>query len=160
MEEEYPYNLPVWRCSHRSESPDGNMVAEIDPASEVSMGNPTIGTLEISNGMSLSGCNPSFIWSDDSRYLVVPRYFQWGLLFRKQRVCIVDVKENVAYVSKQHTWYYQPKSFIGGKLIVTVEPFRSAKDIQWDIPEDLAEFTSMLVATPASPSDEGAKRSR
>jgi hypothetical protein len=151
MEEEYPYNLPIWRRSHRAESPSGKMVAEIDPAYEVSMSNPTMGTLTISCGISLPQCNPSFIWSDDSRYLAVPHYFNWGFLFRKQRVVIIDVIEKVAYASRKHTWYFQPKSFDHGKLIVTVEPFRSAKDIEWEIPQILNEFKPMVVTLSESP---------
>ena len=74
-ESEWPYNLPIWRRAHRASSPDAQIVAEIDAAYEISMGNPTCGTLRLSTGLELERCNPSFIWSDDSRYLAVPRYF-------------------------------------------------------------------------------------
>jgi len=69
------YNLPIWRSSHRATSPDGRHVAWIDPAYEVSMGNPTAGTFCLSTGLQLQRCNPSFLWSDDSRYIAVPRFF-------------------------------------------------------------------------------------
>jgi len=50
-----------------------------------------------------------------------------------------------AYVSTVHTWYYQPKSFEDGKLIVTVEPFRDAKEIEWFIPKDIDRFKPLLL---------------
>jgi len=145
IEEKYPYNLPIWRRSHRQESPNRDMVAEINPAYEVSMSNPTIGTLEISCGITLPNCNPSFIWSDDSRYLAVPHFFYWRFLFRKQRLVIIDVLKRVGYASRKHTWYFQPKSFNNGKLIVTVEPFRSANDIEWLIPQDINTFKPIVL---------------
>ena len=67
---DFPYNLPIWRNTFESTAPDGKLTARILKTNEVSMGNPTIGTLELSNGFELAGCNPSFIWSDDSKYLV------------------------------------------------------------------------------------------
>ena len=41
MDEPWPYNLPIFRRSHREVSPDGSVVAEIAQAFEVSMSNPT-----------------------------------------------------------------------------------------------------------------------
>jgi hypothetical protein len=87
-ESEWPYNLPIWRSAHRASSPDGRFIAEIDPAYEISMGNPTFGTLRLSVGLELERCNPSFIWSEDSRYLAVPRYIYRLGLFRRQRMII------------------------------------------------------------------------
>lgn len=63
----WPYNLPIWRRSHRAVSPDGRIVAEIAQADEVSMGNPTMGRLLLSTGLEVPRCRPSFIWSVDSR---------------------------------------------------------------------------------------------
>ncbi len=42
---QWPYNLPIWRRFYRAISPDGRFIAQIDPAYEVSMGNPTGGIL-------------------------------------------------------------------------------------------------------------------
>jgi len=114
-EMEFPYNLPIWRSTFQLESPDGKLLAEIPSAWEVSMGNPTIGILKLSNGFELDRCNPSFIWSDDSRYLVVPRYFNRFGFFRRQRVV----------------------------LIVTRAPHSDASLVKWGIPEDLNQFDSV-----------------
>jgi len=64
------------------------------------------------------------------------------MMLRKQRIVIIDVEERMAYASRKHTWYFQPKSFSNGngKLIVTAEPFRSAKDIEWNIPQGYNEL--------------------
>jgi len=122
------------------DSPDGKWAAKIFRATEVSMGNPTTGTLELSNGFELDRCNPSFIWSDDSRYLVIPRYFRRFDLFRRQRLIIIDVVDGCMVVSKKTACYFQPESFLHGQLIVTEEPFSDAVRLELRIPEDLNQF--------------------
>ena len=101
MSDPWPYNLPIFRRAHRAESPDRSAVAEIDPAYEVSMSNPTRGTLTLSTGLRLDSCNPSFVWSDDSRYLAVPWYFVRLGIFRRQRIAIVDVSSRRVFVSSR-----------------------------------------------------------
>jgi len=91
IEYDFPYNLPIWRDTFQLESPDRKWTTKIFRTTEVSMGNPTMGTLELSNGFKLDRCNPSFIWSDDSRYLVIPRFFHRFGLFRRQHLIIIDV---------------------------------------------------------------------
>jgi len=91
IEYDFPYNLPIWRDTFQLDSPDGKWATKIFRATEVSMGNPTMGTLELSNGFKLDRCNPSFIWSDDSRYLVIPHFFHRFGLFRRQHLIIIDV---------------------------------------------------------------------
>lgn len=142
-EMQFPYNLPIWRDSFRLKSPDGKLIAEISSAAEVSMGNPTIGTLQLSNGFVLDRCNPSFIWSDDSRYLVVPHYFSRFGFFRRQRLVLIDTAECSVFESKKVACYFQPKSFSSGKLIVTVEPHSDATEFKWSLPEDLNQFDSL-----------------
>ena len=45
-QQQWPYNLPIWRSSDRAASPDGKLVAQINPATEISMGNPTYQLLQ------------------------------------------------------------------------------------------------------------------
>jgi len=137
---DFPYNLPIWRDAFQLESPDGKMIAEIHRATEVSMGNPTIGTLELSNGFELDHCNPAFIWSDDSRYLAVPRYFHRFGLFRRQNLLLIDVIDGCVVESKKTACYFQPESFLDGQLVVTKEPFSDAVRLEWHIPDDLNQF--------------------
>lgn len=142
-EMEFPYNLPIWRDAFQLASPDGKWVADISSAGEVSMGNPTIGILRLSNGFELDRCNPSFIWSDDSRYLAVPRYFNRFGLFRRQRVVVVDVVDGCVLESNKIACYFQPESFSNGQLIVTQEPHSDGGVVKWVIPEDLNQFDSV-----------------
>lgn len=139
-EKQWPYNLPIWRHSHRAASPDGRLTAEIKKAYEVSMGNPTSGTLQISAGIEIENCNPSFLWSDDSRYLVVPQFFTQFIFFRKQRLLIIDVQNRTIFAAPITTYYFQPASFSGGRLVVTKNPTRFGEEVTWDIPEDLRQF--------------------
>lgn len=163
-ETEWPYNLPIWRRAHRASSPDGQIVAEIDVAYEVSMGNPTCGALRLSTGLELERCNPSFIWSDDSRYLAVPRYFYRLGLFRRQRMVIIDILEQRVAAPTETAHYYQPESFSVGLLVATKEPFRSAERIIWHVPEDMPGFKPVSAAWPEAAQHrraaEGAARRR
>jgi hypothetical protein len=120
----WPYNLPIWRRFYRAASPDEQRVAQIDPAYEVSMGNPTSGMLCVTGGPHIERCNPSFVWSDDSRYLAVPQYFGF---FGRQRLLIVSFEEKRAFASKETEWYFQPESFSHGQLLATINPFRSPR---------------------------------
>ena len=104
------------------------------------MGNPTAGTLRLSAGLEIERCNPSFVWSDDSRYLAVPVFFFRLGILRRQRVLVVDVLERQVFASRETTWYFQPESFVGGRLIVTKNPFRGAETVTWEIPAALALF--------------------
>ena len=139
-ERAWPYDLPIWRRSHRATAPGGETVAEVDPANEVSMGNPTCGTLRLSTGLELARCSPSFLWSDDSRYLAVPRFFDRLLLFRMQRLVIIDVIERRAFASRAAAFYFQTESFADGLLVATKEPFRKASQLSWQLPRDLSSF--------------------
>lgn len=145
MSEPWPYNLPIFRREHRASSPDGKIVAEIQEAFELGMSNPTSGTLRLSTGLQLDRCNPSFIWSDDSRYLAVPRYFIRLGIFRRQRMVVIDTVERKALASAEATFYYQPESFSDGLLVVTREPTRSATRVMWRIPEQLADFRAVAL---------------
>ena len=143
MSEPWPYDLPIFRRAHRASSPDGSVVAEIETAHEVSMGNPTCGTLRLSTGLEIERCNPSFVWSEDSRYLAVPRFvFRFGL-FRRQRMVVIDVLERRALASPETAFYYQPQSFSAGALVATKEPFHSATRAVWHVPEELARFKAI-----------------
>jgi hypothetical protein len=120
-------------------------VAEVEEAMELGMSNPTSGTLRLSTGLELDRCNPSFIWSDDSRYLAVPRYFVRLGLFRRQRMVVIDTAERKAFASPQTGFYHQPESFSDGLLVVTKEPTRRATRISWRVPEELAKFTAVAL---------------
>ena len=83
-----------WSGSADRISPDGRYRAVIHEADEVGMGAPTRGKLVVSDNslggrthFSVESCNPSFVWSSDSRALAVP---QWTPN-RRQRMCIVSV---------------------------------------------------------------------
>ena len=141
----WPYNLPIWRASHQAASPDGQQIAQIDPAYEISMGNPTVGTLRLSCGLVVQQCNPSFIWSDDSRFLAVPQFFYRLGVFRRQRMLVIDMLRRQVFASPETAYYFQLTRFGGGELAVTKEPFKSAQKISWKIPAELGRFRPVRV---------------
>ena len=70
-------------------SPDGRFTAAIRDGREIGWGDPTLGTLEISSGISVPDCNPSFVWSDDSCSLAVPQWTE-GMM---QRVLVIRIAD-------------------------------------------------------------------
>jgi hypothetical protein len=142
MSYEWPYNIPIWRGSHEAISPDGKETASMPLATEVSMGNPTAGDLVLQSGLRLPMCSPAFIWSDDSRYLVVPQFFARFGLLRRQRLLIIDFHERTGHRSQEVAYYYQPESFDNGVLTVTKEPFKTKVTIEYRIPSDLSRFAA------------------
>ena len=124
-------------------------MACIDPAYEVSMGNPTSGTLCVSQGLHVLRCSPSFVWSDDSRFLAVPQYFNRLGFFVRQRLLVIAFDERRVQASRMIAWYFQPETFTGGILTVSVNPFRSKQRIQLEVPRDFErEFTRLHVPWP------------
>lgn len=146
-DQEWPYNLPIFRIAHRAASPDGRFQAEIDPASEVGMSDPTSGTLRLSTGLQLERCNPSFLWSSDSRYLAVPQFFYRLGLFRRQRLLVIDVQGRTVFAAPDFTYYFQPESFSDGRLVVIRNPAASPRQVMWSIPADLARFRRITEPT-------------
>lgn len=131
---DWPYNLPIWQRSLDLTSPDGKIWAKIENAVEVSMGNPTVGTLVTSNGLQVGYCNPSFIWSDDSVYLAVPQYSYsrfWGV--GKQRLLVIEIGTNMKWQSPKLAHYIQPESFERGEISIVMNPFKKPTMTKYDI---------------------------
>ena len=105
------------------------------------MGNPTSGLLCVAGGPHMERCNPSFVWSEDSRYLAVPQFHGF---FGRQRLLIVVFEEKCVLASKERAGYFQPESFLGGQLIVTINPAGSARKMTFNIPSELStRFTAL-----------------
>lgn len=136
-QEPFPYNLPIFRRWHEAVSPNGHLRAWM-AAAEISMSNPTKGSLCLSNGLTLENCSPSFIWSSDSRYLAAPQFrFRLGFQLR-QRLLIIDTLDRKVYATNAVGYYLQPRTFDEGELLVDVEPFRSQpKTYRLRVPAEL-----------------------
>jgi hypothetical protein len=144
--EPFPYNLPIFRRWHEAASPNGRLVASIS-ASEVSMSNPTSGTLRLSDGLQIDCCNPAFIWSDDSRFLAVPQWRYFLGLQLRQRLLVIDSAERSVFGSKPLAWILQPRSFERGSLTVEGEPAsRAPKEFVWRLPEELPRMITVTAA--------------
>ncbi len=144
MTDPWPYNLPIFRRNHRAPSPDGSDCAEITGAYEVSMSNPTCGTLHTTSGLVLEYCSPSFVWSDDSRYLAVPQFFMRLKIFRLQRMVIIDTRTRIGYRSPEVAYYYQPENFTAVSLTAMVEPFKTKREIRWQVPKCFEIFSYFI----------------
>ena len=122
-----PYNQAPWRRTYTAVSPDGCRIASMEEASEIFMSGPTKGVLAISDSIEIPDCSPTFLWSDDSRYLVTP---QWKyLLRRRQRLLVADLEQNVIYASPNKYRLLQLDTFSGGIIAGIDSPFRRPVDI-------------------------------
>ena len=139
-----------WRSTYIAKSPDGSLTAEIEHAREHSMGNPTIGTLQVHGVCEIPRCSPAFMWSQDSRYLVIPKWHRKFGLLLSQRIVILDFASNEILTSKFTRWLFIPKMFQHGRLELTVS---SSAGITWmsksplvlRLPDDLRLFRSSPV---------------
>jgi hypothetical protein len=102
--------ISPWSWEAELVSPDGQKTARIVDAGEIAMGAPTAGRLSISSGMTLENCNPSMVWSHDSRFLAVPRW----LPDRNQQLVIVDVGTGKVRVVPGRYRVLQLESFDAG----------------------------------------------
>ncbi len=83
--------LPIsawWQNPVSFQSPDGRWTATLDDASEVAMGAPTCGTLRLGE-RPYPNCNPSMVWSADSRFLAIPQWMFSGPSKGMQRLAII-----------------------------------------------------------------------
>ncbi|MBF0523578.1 MAG: hypothetical protein HQK56_00600 [Deltaproteobacteria bacterium] len=80
-------SISPWENNITLKSPDGKTTAIMQDAFEIGMGAPTSGTLKLSNGMRCDNCNPSIVWSSDSRFLAVPHWIGQG----RQRLFIASM---------------------------------------------------------------------
>ncbi|MBL8897805.1 MAG: hypothetical protein JNM84_09260 [Planctomycetes bacterium] len=146
--EPWPFDQPIYRRSFRLRSPDGAREAAIEAAYEIAMSAPTSGTLVLSSGEQLSGCSPSFLWSDDGRWLAVPRWFRRFGVLRRQRLWLLDFVSRQSYRSRATARWFQPESFADGRLRVRLAPWESERWRTFEIPSALAEFRALPFPTP------------
>lgn len=111
------------------------------------MGNPTLGTLTISDSLTIQRCSPSFVWSECSQYLAVAQYFPIVKLFFANRVLAIDFEEQVVWSSSSFRAWLQPESFRGGKLSVTLNPSQRARELSWQFPDSPASFRAIPFAS-------------
>jgi len=113
---EYPADTkpPVspWSYSASLDSPDGKFTASFEYASEVCQGGPTYGIVILSNGLTFNACNPSFVWSDDSRHLAVP---QWTH-YREQRLLLINAELRTSQLLPQVFQVLELHSFSEGLI--------------------------------------------
>ncbi len=121
--------ISAWDSSLNLTSPDGQITAVIDDANEVGQGAPTHGTLVLSNGLTFEGCNPSAVWSDDSKFLAVP---QWTRA-RRQRLMVISIeKQSVGYASDIFN-VLELHSFFAGKIKGIDSPIHQPREIEIDL---------------------------
>lgn len=130
-------------------SPDGSKTARIEKAMEIAMSAPTRGTLVLSTGLVLEGCNPSMVWSDDSRYLAVPRWEG-----RKQRLVVIDTWTQQVRQSNPRYHVLELTSFSGGIIRGLDSPVYRPQALSVDISTAFGTRQSI----PGKPRSRGSER--
>ena len=105
------------------------------------MGNPTLGELQLSDGLRLPRCNPSFLWSDCSRYLAVNQYHPLFGGFFRTRMIIVDCSERMIWFSRRTPYWLQPESFADGTLVAGMHFCWRPRRQRWIIPHCMDKGT-------------------
>ena len=104
--------ISPWSYSAYLESPDGKFAATFKYGSEVCQGGPTYGKVIVSNGMTFDSCNPSFVWSADSKYLAIPKWTH----YREQRLLLVNAEHRTGELLPDVFQVLELHSFAGGTI--------------------------------------------
>lgn len=124
--------ISAWDYSLNLISPDGEVTAVIDDASEIGQrGAPTYGTLKLSNGLTFKGCNPSAVWSDDSKFLAIP---QWRAVPR-QRILVISIEQASFGYTADIFELLELHSFSRGKIKGIDLPGYKPREIEIDLSE-------------------------
>jgi hypothetical protein len=125
--------ISPWETSTAVLSPDGRYLASIPVAWEIAMGAPTSGTLTVSDVRDASAfmvevdaCNPSLVWSADSRAVAVP---QWTPE-RKQRLCVVSVPSGEVSWLDEEFRVLELRSFEDGRVQGVDSPVHEARALE------------------------------
>jgi hypothetical protein len=106
----------------------------MEDAYEIAMGGPASGRLTVCTGVTMDGCSPSMAWSDDSRYLAVPRW----LPDRTQQLAIVDVRDGTVRVVPGTYRVLQLESFDGGVVRGVDSPIHMPQPVVIDVADHAA----------------------
>lgn len=124
--------ISPWSWEAELASPDGQVTARIVDAGEIAMGAPTSGRLVLSTGQTVESCNPSMVWSHDSRFLAVPRWTPG----REQQLVIVDVRRRTVRVLPGIYRVLQLDSFDGGVVRGVDSPIHQPRAIALPVGQD------------------------
>lgn len=123
--------ISAWDSSLNLTSPDGQITAVIDKTSEFGQGSPTNGILKLSNGMTFESCNPSAVWSDDSKFLAVPQWTQGKM----QRLLVISMEQSSVGYAPDIFRVLELHSFSTGKIKGIDSPFHKPCEIEIDLSE-------------------------
>lgn len=128
--------IPIspWDNFAQLRSPNGLITAEIT-AKEIAPGAPTEGTLKLTGGTNIEGCNPSMAWSDDSQYLALPHW----TLERMQRLLVISFKKNMIGFAPGLFKVLELTNFVRGKINAVDSPILAPKLIEINLSEIIWE---------------------
>ena len=123
--------ISPWSDSVEVASPNRRYKAQVTGAMEIAMGAPTSGTLSVSCGIKRKQCNPSIVWSSDSRFLAVP---QWTKN-RAQRLLIIEVEKGKSYWAPKVYRVLELHNFVNGTIYGVDSPEYNPVQVEVKISE-------------------------
>jgi len=97
------------------------------------MSGPTKGILCIAGLFDIPDCNPTFLWSDDARFLAVP---QWKyFLRRRERLLVVEAETKAVFASPSKFRLLDLKTFSGGVITGIDSPIWKPRNIAISLSE-------------------------
>ena len=124
-------SVGAWSYENTFISPNGIWTASVVNANEIAMGAPTSGTLKLSTGFVFENCNPSFVWSDDSRFVAVPVWQS----NRSQKLAIIKVENSKFIYYKKSFRVLELSSFIGGVVSGIDSPIYKPEKFELNLSE-------------------------
>lgn len=121
--------ISAWTYSLYSTSPNDQITAVIDKASEIGQGAPTSGILKLSNGLIFQRCNPSAVWSDDSKFLAVPQWTERNM----QRLLVISIEQASVGYAPDIFRVLELHSFSEGKIKGIDSPIHKPRKIEIDL---------------------------
>jgi len=119
--------ISPWADGAVLESPDGTKTARLDDGHEFGQGSPTSGRLVLSTGIQIENCSPSMVWSEDSRFLAVPRW-QWT----GQSLLLIDTVRGEVRVAPGTFRVLQLSAFRGGIVEGIDSPIHKPRQVRID----------------------------
>jgi hypothetical protein len=119
--------ISPWADGAVLESPDGTKTARLVDGHEFGQGSPTSGRLVLSTGIQLEQCSPSMVWSEDSRFLAVPRW-----TWRGQNLVIIDTVRGDVRLAPGTFRVLQLSAFRDGIVEGIDSPIHKPKQVRLD----------------------------
>ena len=122
-------SISPWSFEINVKSPNQIHLASVTNANEIAMGAPTSGILSIDGKIISNSCNPSIMWSNDSKYLAFPEWTR----FNDQKLVVYSVSSGELKRFPKNYRVLEIQQFIGRHIKAVDSPICKPKEIDLEI---------------------------